>query len=77
MKKILPLFIATCITTTVLAQQPGATIDVQHYGFSIALTDTSDVIKGIAAIDVLCIKDIKTITLDLISKNNNRKGMAV
>ena len=77
MKKILPLFIATCITTTLLAQQPGATIDVQHYGFSITLTDTSDVIKGKAAIEVLCIKDTKTITLDLISKNNNRKGMTV
>jgi aminopeptidase N len=77
MKKILPLFIATCITSTVLAQQPGATIDVQHYGFSIALTDTSDVIKGKAAIDVLCIKQTQTITLDLISKNNSRKGMMV
>lgn len=77
MKKILPLLVATCFVTTVLAQQPGATIDVQHYGFSIALTDTSDLIKGKAAIDVLCIKDTKTITLDLISKNNAGKGMMV
>lgn len=77
MKKILPLFIATCISTTALAQRPGATIDVQHYDFSITLTDTSDVIKGKAAIDLLVIKDAQTITLDLISKGNNRKGMAV
>jgi aminopeptidase N len=77
MKKILPLFIATCFVTTVLAQQPGAAIDVQHYGFSIALTDTSDLIKGKSNIDVLCIKDTKTITIDLISKNNAGKGMMV
>ncbi|OQP67779.1 M1 family metallopeptidase [Niastella populi] len=59
------------------AQKPGAPIDVQHYEFSIALTDTSDVIKGNAAIEVLCMKDAQAITFDLISKNNNHKGMAV
>jgi aminopeptidase N len=77
MKKILPLFIAICFVTAVQGQQAGAIIDVQHYEFSIALTDTSDLIKGKAAIDVLCIKDTKTITLDLISKNNARRGMTV
>ena len=77
MKRTLLLILYTCLGIIVLAQQPGATIDVQHYGFSIVLTDTSDVIKGKAAIEVLCIRDTKTITLDLISKNNNRKGMTV
>ncbi len=59
------------------AQKSGAPIDIQHYEFSIALTDTSDVIKGKAAVDVLCIKDAGAITFDLISKNDNRKGMTV
>jgi aminopeptidase N len=77
MKKTSLLFIATCFIITVLAQQPGAVIDVQHYGFSIALTDTSDQIKGKAAVDLLCIKETQSITFDLISKNKDRKGMAV
>jgi aminopeptidase N len=77
MKRILLLILYICPGIIVLAQQPGATIDVQHYGFSLTLTDTSDLIKGKAAVDVLCIKDTKTITLDLISKNNSRKGMTV
>jgi aminopeptidase N len=77
MKKTSLLFIAVCFVIATQAQQPGAPIDVQHYEFSIALTDTSDLIKGKAAIDVLCIKDAQAITFDLIAKNNNRKGMAV
>lgn len=77
MKKTSLLFIAICFISALQARQPGAPIDVQHYEFSIVLTDTSDVIKGNAAIEVLCMKDTQAITLDLISKNNNRKGMAV
>jgi aminopeptidase N len=77
MKKTSLLFIAVCFVIAIQAQQPGAHIDVQHYEFSIALTDTNDSIKGKAAIDILCIKDAQAITFDLISKNNNRKGMTV
>jgi aminopeptidase N len=77
MKRTLLLILHTLFAIIVIAQQPGATIDVQHYEFSIALTDISDQIKGKAAIDVLCIKDTKAITFDLVSKNNNDKGMSV
>jgi aminopeptidase N len=77
MKKTLLLFLATGITAIALAQRPGAAIDIQHYEFSINLTDTSDVIKGNTAVDVLFLKDTKSITLDLISKNNDRKGMVI
>lgn len=77
MKRTLLLILNTCLGIIVIAQQPGASIDVQHYEFSIALTDTSDQIKGKAAIDILCIKETQTITLDLISKNKDRRGMAV
>ena len=69
MKKTSLLFIAICFISVLQAQQPVPLIDLQHYEFSIALTDTSDVIKGKAAIDVLCIKDAQAITFDLISKS--------
>lgn len=78
MKKTLLLFIAsTWFTIITTAQQPGAAIDVKHYEFSITLTDTSDLVKGNAVIDLLFIKDTNAITLDLIAKNNSNKGMAV
>jgi aminopeptidase N len=77
MKKTSLLFIASCMAATVLAQQPGASIDIKHYEFSITLTDTSDLVKGKAAIEILFRKDTGDISLDLISKNNNKKGMAV
>lgn len=77
MKKILLFVVTVHLATLIAAQKPGALIDVQHYEFSIHLTDSNDVIKGKAAIDVLFIKDIKSITLDLISKSNTPKGMTV
>jgi len=77
MKKILLFVVTIHIATSIAAQKPGTLIDVQHYGFSIDLTDSSDLIKGKAAIDLLCIQDTKMITLDLISKNNSPKGMTV
>ncbi|OQP64741.1 peptidase M1 [Niastella vici] len=77
MKKTLLVFMAICMAAIAPAQQPGAAIDVKHYEFSITLTDTSDLIKGNTAVDVLFIKDTNAITLDLISKNNSHKGMTV
>jgi aminopeptidase N len=77
MKKISLFFIAIGFVITVQAQRPGAAIDIQHYTFSISLSDTSDLIKGNAAIDLLFIKDAQAITLDLISIDNNHKGQAV
>src|SRR5689334_12457013 len=77
MKKILLFVVTVHLASTITAQKPGALIDVQHYEFSIHLTDSNDVIKGKAAIDVLFIKDTKTITLDLISKSDSPKGMTV
>lgn len=77
MKKTWLLIAILSSASVTLAQRPGSPIDVQHYEFSIELTDTSDLIKGSAAIDILLSKDTEVITLDLISKNNNRKGMTV
>ncbi|WP_207512322.1 M1 family metallopeptidase [Longitalea luteola] len=76
MKKTWLLFAILSVTFSTVAQRPGSVIDVQHYEFSVALSDTSDLIKGSAAIDILISEDTKTITLDLISKDN-KKGMTV
>ena len=77
MKKILLFVVTIHMTTIIAAQKNGAAIDIQHYEFSIDLTDSSDLIKGQAAIDILFIEDANVITLDLISKNNTPKGMTV
>lgn len=77
MKKISLLFIAIGFVITLPAQRPGAAIDIQHYTFSITLSDTSDLVKGQAAIDILFLKETQAITLDLISQNNDHKGQTV
>ncbi len=77
MKKIPLLFIAIGFIVSVQAQRPGAAINVQHYTFSIVLSDTSDLIKGNAIIEMLFIKDVQAISLDLTSKENSPKGQAV
>ncbi|HUP12532.1 MAG TPA: M1 family metallopeptidase, partial [Niastella sp.] len=71
------LVLHSCLSTIVVAQKPGVAIDIQHYAFAVSLTDTSNLIKGNAAIDILFINDTQSITLDLISKKHNLKGMAV
>ncbi len=79
MKKISAAFYCNLVLLLLYwPSTPGAAIDVQHYTFSLALTRYQRrLIKGKAAIEVMVIKDTQTITLDLISKNSNRKGMAV
>jgi aminopeptidase N len=71
------LFLSSFISILLHAQKPGAAIDVKHYEFAITLSDTTNKIKGRAAIDISFIKNSQTITLDLVSINNNNKGMAV
>jgi len=76
--KITSLLLLTSFISIYLhAQKPGAAIDVKHYEFAITLSDTSNKIKGQAAIDVSFIKNSQTIILDLVSLNNDHKGMTV
>ena len=77
MKKILLIIANTWLTIIAFAQRPGAAIDIQHYTFSITLSDSSDLMKGNALVDVLFKKDTQALTLDLISKDNNNKGQTV
>lgn len=51
--------------------------DVQHYSFTVSLSDTSDVIHGDAVVTVLFKEPVKIFTLDLADKNEDGKGMTV
>jgi aminopeptidase N len=62
---------------TMKAQSPGATIDVQHYGFNIKLNDQNNTIKGEANISVTFLKDAGSFKLDLVKQNGTGKGMLV
>jgi aminopeptidase N len=77
MKKIWLVVIAFGFTSLLVAQKPGAVIDVQQYTFSITVSDSSNLIKGSAAIDMTGIKNSRQISLDLISNNTAGKGMKV
>lgn len=77
MKKALLLMLYICSNIIGKAQKPGTAIDIQRYKFNITLTDTSDLIKGNTTTEILFIRDTQSLTLDLISKNNDQKGMTV
>jgi aminopeptidase N len=59
------------------AQVPGSNIDVQHYTFTLQLSDADDVIKGQADISLKYLKDATSIKIDLVKKNAEGKGMLV
>jgi len=63
--------------SVVKAQTPGALIDVQHYGFNIRLSDSTNLIKGKADITVLFLKKATSFRVNLVKKNNTGKGMLV
>jgi aminopeptidase N len=61
-----------------LAQlQPSSEVDIKNYSFQIELNDSTDVIKGVAAIEFVATKEITSFELDLIGKKNDGKGMIV
>ena len=51
--------------------------DVQHYKFSIGLTDESDTIQGEAAITLLFLQQSNSFSLDLMGSSGSGKGMTV
>jgi aminopeptidase N len=79
MRKTLNLlfFAPLVFSLTVKAQQPGATIDVQHYRFAITLNDANNIIKGQATVTAKFLKAASTFELDLSKKNSEGKGMLV
>ena len=52
-------------------------IDIQHYNFSISLSDTSDIIYCNARIDMIFKEPVDYFSLDLTGKDDQGKGMVV
>jgi aminopeptidase N len=52
-------------------------IDIKHYSFRIELNDSTDIIAGTAEISLISKKGVVESELDLISKNQQGKGMEV
>src|SRR5258708_6386017 len=59
------------------AQPPNASIDAQHYGFTLQLNDENNTIKGQAEIKLKFLKDADVFRLDLVKQNEAGKGMLV
>lgn len=59
------------------AQLPTNSLDVKHYALHISLNDSTNIIKGKAAITTAFNKNENQIVLDLVNKNADGKGMSV
>jgi aminopeptidase N len=77
MKKFCPFLTVLFITTIAFSQTGPSPIDVQHYNFSLLLSDSTDIIKGKATISVLFLQPSNSFQLDLVSRGTNGKGMKV
>src|ERR1700743_2075023 len=73
-----PFLAITLFFATRLSAQPyNPTIDVQHYEFSLQLTDSNNVIRGVAAVTLQFNKNASEFRLDLTKKTTEGKGMTV
>lgn len=72
------LIIPFVLTAThVFAQPYNPAIDVQHYDFTVSLTDIDNNIDGSALITLTFRKNSPDFSLDFTAKNSNGKGMIV
>lgn len=78
MTKLIPLtFFVLLFCTRLHAQPYNRTIDVQHYDFSLQLTDSNNAIQGAAAVTLEFREKAPEFSLDLTKKNAEGKGMTV
>jgi aminopeptidase N len=80
MKKIGTLVLAACLSlyaTQTWSQAYNPSIDVQHYDFSLEVSDSNNSIRGQAAVTVLFKENAPGFSLDLTRKNEEGKGMTV
>ncbi|MEX6688419.1 M1 family aminopeptidase [Danxiaibacter flavus] len=78
MKKrvLLSLFLAvTCFIS--YAQIPFSLIDVQHYQYNLAVSDSNNLVKGKALITFVSRANATTVMLNLVKKDASGKGMLV
>lgn len=77
MRKLIFLGLLIGFCAGVVAQKPGAVIDILHYEFGLRLTDADNTIRGNTLIDLSILRETNSITLDLIGKRPDGKGMTV
>ena len=73
MKKIFFILLST-LTINAYSQRK---IDVQHYAFHLALSDSTDRISGRAFITAKFLLDASAVSFDLVNKDTSGKGMMV
>ncbi|MFP4365775.1 MAG: M1 family aminopeptidase [Bacteroidales bacterium] len=71
------LILPACLAMSLSYSQGMKEIDVLQYNIDIEINDTTNEIKGNAAIEVLITDTETSVTLDLASINNENKGMVV
>jgi aminopeptidase N len=77
MRRYFPLLFSLIFSVSAIAQQPGATIDVQHYKFALQLNDANNNVTGQATITTKFLKPAKVFSFDLVKKKTDGKGMLV
>jgi aminopeptidase N len=79
MRKLLVLLLSipAIYSTAQKNEDARISIDVIHYNFQLRLNDDNNIITGTAEIDLICRKPGNQLTLDLMSKNADGKGMVV
>lgn len=70
-------FIFLPVTVIIFSMANAQVADVLHYNFSIQLNDSSNIIRGDAAVSVRILRSVTSISLDLVGKQTNGKGMQV
>ena len=71
------LIVVFCSAVSTWAQRGNNFIDIQHYIFEIEVNDTTDVIDGTATIRFVTQRHANHITLELVSKKTDGKGMGI
>lgn len=75
--RLFNLFLFSCITTLLAAQETTPRIDITRYGFNISVSDRNDSIRGEATIKLSALQAARFITLDLMNVRPDGKGMTV
>jgi len=71
------LMLTAAFRSPLLAQSYNPVIDVQHYEFSLQLSDSNDLVKATASVALKFRQDAPSFSLDLVKKNSAGKGMVV
>jgi aminopeptidase N len=72
---LLPVFLLS--TSLLSAQSYNPTIDVQHYDFTLDLSDSNNIIHGVASLTLEFTQPASEFALDLTKKSEDGKGMTV